>query len=117
MFATMKPYAPPPPPGAQPPPLWGRRGHAESLFEGQVHDLEAEPKTVRIGQFNEPGDFLSYFKTKYGPTIAVYKSLSATPERAEALDTDLLALVGEFSAGNDGAAMDWGYLLVTARRN
>ncbi|WP_026532591.1 class I SAM-dependent methyltransferase [Arthrobacter sp. H41] len=117
MFATMKPYAPPPPPGAQPPPLWGRREHVESLFEGQVHDLEADRKTVRIDRFTEPGDFLSYFKTNYGPTIAVYKSLAATPERVDALDADLLALVAEFSTGNDGTAMDWEYLLVTVRRN
>ncbi|MBG6183079.1 SAM-dependent methyltransferase [Arthrobacter sp. CAN_A214] len=117
MFATMKPYAPPPPPGAQPPPLWGRREHVESLLEGQVHGLEAERRTVRIDRFDEPGDFLSYFKTNYGPTIAVYKSLAATPERAEALDADLLALGKEFSAGNDRAVMDWEYLLVTARRN
>lgn len=30
---------------------------------------------------------------------------------------DLLAHVGSFSAGEDGAAMDWEYHLVTARRD
>lgn len=117
MFATMKPYAPPPPPGAQPPPLWGNQKHVEALFANRVEILRAERRTLRVDRFGSPEDFLHYFKANYGPTIAVYKSLSATPERAKALDGKLRDLVTQFSSGSDDAAMDWEYLLVTARRS
>lgn len=116
MFATMKPYAPPPPPGSQPPPLWGTGGHIEALFAGQVSDLRAERRTLRVDRFSSPAEFLAFFKTNYGPTIAVYKSLTTDPDRAAELDSDLLALVEQFSSEPTGAAMDWEYLLVTARR-
>ncbi|OUM41286.1 class I SAM-dependent methyltransferase [Arthrobacter sedimenti] len=115
MFATLKPYAPPPPPGAQPPPLWGNEAHVESLFGEQVRDLHAERRAVRIDHFERPEDFLGYFKANYGPTIGVYRSLAATPERAAALDAELVSLAAAFSAGTEGA-MDWEYLLVTMHR-
>ncbi len=117
MFATMKPYAPPPPPGAQPPPLWGNEDHVRSLFEGQVTDLRAERRTVRVDRFDSPEEFVDYFKTKYGPTISVYKFIGDNAEKAAALDADLRALVTRFSAGTGSTTVDWEYLLVTAKRN
>lgn len=116
MFAVMKPYAPPPPPGAQPPPLWGRPEHLEELFEGQVHGWELERRMLDIDCFEAPEDFLTYFKTNYGPTIAVYNSLAATPERADALDGELLSLADKFIGATDGH-MEWEYLLATGRRS
>lgn len=116
MFATMKPYAPAPPPGAQPPPLWGKPDHLESLFFGQVGDWQTERRVLHVDRFQDPKDFLSYFKTNYGPTIAVYKSLAATPESADALDEELMSLAADFGFGSD-AGMDWEYLLATGRRS
>ncbi|MDM7989323.1 class I SAM-dependent methyltransferase [Arthrobacter sp. zg-Y877] len=116
MFATMKPYAPPPPPGAQPPPLWGNPEHVESLLAGKVQNFTAARRTLRVDRFETPADFLGFFKTNYGPTIAVYKSLGDSPDRAAALDAELLDLVSRFSSGAGTTAMDWEYLLVTARR-
>ncbi|MQA27784.1 MAG: methyltransferase domain-containing protein, partial [Micromonosporaceae bacterium] len=79
MFATMKPYAPPPPPGAQPPPLWGDPDHVRSLLGDGVTTVVARRQTVRIDHFGTPEAFRDYFKARYGPTIAVYKSIADDP--------------------------------------
>jgi ubiquinone/menaquinone biosynthesis C-methylase UbiE len=115
MFATMKPFAPPPPPGASPAPLWGDEAHVRELFGDRVTHLVAHRHTVRIGRFGRAEDFRRYFKDNYGPTIAVYRSLGADSERIAALDTALDDLARRFGA--DEGAMDWEYLLVTARRD
>lgn len=114
LFATMKPYAPPPPPGAQPPPLWGSEEHVRSLLGAGTSRLDLERRTIRIDAFPGPTDFREFFQTRYGPTIAVYRANAADPERVAALDRDLDALAARYT-GPDGA-MEWEYLLVTARR-
>ncbi|MFC8953531.1 class I SAM-dependent methyltransferase [Streptomyces sp. NPDC057101] len=114
MFATMKPYAPPPPPGAQPPPLWGREEHVRELLGDRVTDVEARRQSIRVDMFSEPEDFREFFKAAYGPTITVYRSIADDPERTAALDAALADLAG--GALRDGA-MEWEYLLLTARRN
>ncbi|MFF5787965.1 class I SAM-dependent methyltransferase [Streptomyces sp. NPDC012693] len=114
MFATMKPYAPPPPPGAQPPPLWGREEHVRELLGDRVTDVEARRQSIRVDMFSEPEDFREFFKAAYGPTITVYRSIADDPERTAALDAALADLAR--GALRDGA-MEWEYLLLTARRN
>jgi ubiquinone/menaquinone biosynthesis C-methylase UbiE len=113
MFATMRPYAPPPPAGAQPPPLWGSEPHVRALLGDRVDGLEATRRTLRVEVFTTGAAFRDYFKRTYGPTIAVYRAIADDPERVEALDQELAALGDRFLA--DGA-MEWEYLLVTARR-
>ena len=113
MFATMKPYAPPPPPGASPAPLWGRADHVRDLFGDQVGDLVARQQTLRVDRFATGAEFRDFFKTNYGPTIAVYRFIADDPAKVEALDADLAALGDRFI--HDGV-MAWEYLLVTARR-
>ena len=114
LFATMKPYAPPPPPGAQPPPLWGDVDHVTALLGDRVTDVHAERRQLRVDRFPEPGAFRDYFKAYYGPTIAVYRSLAAEPERVAALDEALVELARRFDRGSSGTVMDWEYLVVTA---
>ncbi|MET9679690.1 class I SAM-dependent methyltransferase [Streptomyces coeruleorubidus] len=118
MFATMKPYAPPPPPGAQPPPLWGDEDHVRALLGDRVTDVRAERRTVRVDRFETPEAFRDYFKERYGPTITVYKNIDGDPERTAALDRGLadLARDGDLGAGGGGTALEWEYLLLTARR-
>jgi SAM-dependent methyltransferase len=116
MLATMKPYAPPPPPGVRPPPLWGRKEHVRTLFGDGVSDLTAHRQTVRVDRFTRPEDFRDYFKTCYGPTIAVYASIADDPERVDALDRDLVDLARRNDHGTGKTVMDWEYLLLTARK-
>lgn len=113
MFATMKPYAPPPPPGAQPPPLWGSEDYVRELLGDRVEDLELTRQALPVGRFATSSDFREFFKTRYGPTIAVYRANAADPARCAALDRDLDALA-ERSGVADGS-MEWEYLLVTAK--
>jgi ubiquinone/menaquinone biosynthesis C-methylase UbiE len=114
MFATMKPYAPPPPPGAQPPPLWGAESHVTELLGDRVRDLTATRRTLAVDRFATPEDFREFFKTRYGPTIAVYRANAQDPDRVAALDSDLDALAERFGVGQ--GPMEWEYLLVTAVR-
>jgi ubiquinone/menaquinone biosynthesis C-methylase UbiE len=114
MFATMKPYAPAPPPGAQPPPLWGHVDHVRDLLGDRVSDFRARQATLRVDHFGTAEEFRDYFKTHYGPTIAVYRANAEDPERIAALDHDLAELGRRFDLG--GGVMEWEYLLVTARR-
>lgn len=114
MFAAMKPYAPAPPPGAQPPPLWGNPEHVRSLLGDRVTDVVARRQKVRIDNFATGEAFRDYFKACYGPTIVTYRSLADDPDRVAALDRDLAELARRHDLG-DGA-MDWEYLLLTARK-
>lgn len=113
MFATMKPYAPPPPPGAQPPPLWGSEEHVAELLGDRVSDVVAERRTLAVDLFAAPEAFRDYFKSRYGPTIAVYRALADEPERAAELDDALADLVRRF---DQGQGLEWEYLLLTATR-
>lgn len=116
MFGVMRPYAPPPPAGAQPPPLWGREEHVLGLLADGVEDVTAERRTVRVDRFATCEEFRDYFKTNYGPTIAVYRGLSGEPGKAADLDAALVDLARRHDTGSDSLVMDWEYLLLTARR-
>ncbi|MFI8524199.1 class I SAM-dependent methyltransferase [Promicromonospora sukumoe] len=114
MFAAMKPYAPAPPPGAQPPPLWGDEEHVRALFGDRVTDVHAEVRGLPVTRFATGREFREFFKAVYGPTIAVYRNVEGDTARTTELDGALLDLAARFQRV-DGA-MDWEYLLFTARR-
>jgi hypothetical protein len=109
----MKPYAPPPPPGASPAPLWGRADHVRTLLGDRVSDLVARQQNLHVDRFADGAAFRTFMKTTYGPTIAVFRAIADDAEKVAALDADLDALGERFLV--DGA-MEWEYLLVTARR-
>jgi ubiquinone/menaquinone biosynthesis C-methylase UbiE len=116
MFAIMKPFNAPPPAGAQPPPLWGDERHVRELLGHRVADVVAVRQTIAIDRFRSGEEFRDYFKSHYGPTIAVYARIAGDPEQVRALD-DALAELGR-DAGFDGSGrgVEWEYLLLTARR-
>jgi SAM-dependent methyltransferase len=116
LFATMKPYAPPPPPGASPPPLWGREEHVLGLLGDRVTDVITERGTLTVDHFGRPEDFRDYFKARYGPTIAVYRSLAEQPDRVAELDEELAELARRFDRGQGSTVLDWEYLLLTATK-
>ena len=111
-----RPYAPPPPPGAQPPPRWGSEDHVRGLFGDRVTDVHVRRQTVRIDWFRTPEEFRDYFKARYGPTIAVYRSIADDPQRAAALDAELVELARRHDRGVVQTVMEWEYLLITARK-
>ncbi|RFZ04983.1 Demethylmenaquinone methyltransferase [Mycobacterium marinum] len=113
MFTTMKPYLAPPLPGAQPAPLWGTEGHVRELFADRVTDFAVRRGALLVDEFADGASFRDYFKANYGPTIAAYRAIAAEPDRVAALDAELAALGDRYLAGS--SAMEWEYLLVTAR--
>ena len=116
MFRTMKPYAPAPPPGAQPPPLWGDEQHVRGLLGDRVTDVVARRQTITSPVYASPEAWRDWWKTVYGPTIAIYRGLADDPARTAALDHDLAALAARYDRGTGSTVMDWEYLLLTARR-
>ncbi len=112
MFATMKPFNAPLPLGARPAPLWGDESHVRALFGDAVADVTAVRETIRIDRFCDGREFREYFRTHYGPTIAVYNRNADDPDQVAALDAALDAL-GDSALGSDGA-MEWEFLLLTA---
>lgn len=114
MFAVMKPYAPPPAPGATPPPRWGDERHVQDLFSDHVDRFESSRRTLRVDRFDSPRAFVDFFKSYYGPTIAVYGRLVEQQDRAAELDAALVDLAERFGAGR--GPMEWEYLLVEAGR-
>lgn len=115
MFAIMKPFAPPPPPGAQPPPLWGDEAHVRSLLGDRVAELELRREKAVIDRFADAAEFRDFFKSYYGPTVAVYKAIGAQPDRVAQLDRELVELAARHDTGS--GRMEWEYLLVTGRRS
>ena len=116
LFRTMKPYAPPPPPGAQPAPLWGDEDHVRGLLGDGVTDLVAQRQTLAVEQFPTPEAWREYWKTVYGPTIAVYRHIAGDPEEVAALDRDLTDLAVRYDRGTGSTVLDWEYLIITARK-
>lgn len=115
LFKTMKPYAPPLPEGAQPAPLWGDEEHVRELLGDRVTDVAAVRQTVTVDRFDTGEEFRDYFKHHYGPTIAVYNRIADDPGQVQALDTALAGLARSHGLDAPGGAMEWEYLLLTAR--
>jgi SAM-dependent methyltransferase len=118
LFATMKPYAAPPPPGAGAAPLWGSEDHVRKLFGDRVADLQMQRRTVLMDRCATPLEFREYWKSNYGPTIAVYGFNAQNPDRLSALDRDFLAFLEQWNtSGEPGrTAYEAEYLLVTATK-
>ncbi|SPM37774.1 hypothetical protein MRAB57_5623 [Mycobacterium rhizamassiliense] len=114
MFATTKPYVAAPPPGVQPPALWGNADHVRALLGERVTEFTTQRCALRVDRFDDGAMFRDFFKANYGPTIAAYRGIADEPDRIAALDAQLAALGDRYLAGS--SAMEWEYLLVTARK-
>lgn len=116
MFRVMKPFAAPLPEGAEPAPLWGDESHVRELLGDGVDKFEARRQSVTVDHFASPEESRDYFKRNYGPTIAVYHRIADDPDQVRALDEALVELARSHGPGATGHALQWEYLLVTARR-
>jgi SAM-dependent methyltransferase len=114
MFSAMKPFVAAPAPGAQPAPLWGSEPHVSGLLGDRVRDFTAQRRTLRVDRFADGAAFRDFFKANYGPTVAAYRGIAEEPDRVAALDARLAELGDRHLAGT--SAMEWEFLLVTARK-
>jgi hypothetical protein len=112
-FRTMAAHVPPPT-GVRSPMLWGTEAHVRELFGDDVTSFEAGKRTFTF-RFRSPEEFVSFFRTWYGPTLKAFESLDADAQ--EALDRDLVALAGRHDRlGGDAIAIPATYLEVIAGR-
>ena len=100
----------------QPPPLWGDEHYVRSLLGDRVTDVVAVRHHLTTDRFASPEDWRDYWKTVYGPTIALYRAIADEHEKVTALDRELAALAARFDRGTDSTVMDWEYLVLTARK-
>jgi SAM-dependent methyltransferase len=116
LFRTMGPFAPPPPPGAQPPPLWGSEDHVKKLFGDRVDFRTLEREMLDITAFEQPRDYGTHFKERYGPTIAAQGNARKAGREAE-FEQALEEFADEWNRGTpDRARFEQEYLVTVATR-
>jgi SAM-dependent methyltransferase len=112
-FGLFAPYGPPPP-GPLPPVMWGSEEHVRTLFGDRVESLDLVRRAY-TERAPSPLHYRDFFKTTFGPAMAIYASLQ--DDRAAALDRDFLefAVRGNAGAPAGPAEYRYEYLLVVAR--
>jgi ubiquinone/menaquinone biosynthesis C-methylase UbiE len=113
MLAAIRPYRPTVAPGTPPAALWGRGSYALGLLGSGVSETQIQRRTLPVDRFGSPEACHQYFRQNYGPTIDAYRNIGDNAVLAKALDNELVSLAGQYWV--DGL-MEWGYLLVTARK-
>jgi SAM-dependent methyltransferase len=89
-----------PPPGVQPPSLWGVETHLATLFGDQAARIAATPRTFNF-RYRSAAHIGDTFRTGYGP---VHKAFAALPpDRAAALEKDLVELLDSANVARNGA--------------
>ena len=97
-FRTMATHVPPPA-GVRSPMLWGTESHLRDLFGDGIASLDAVERTFTF-RFQAAVEFVSYFRTWYGPTLKAFAALEGSAR--EALELDLVVLSRRFDR-NGGA--------------
>ena len=89
----------PPPPGVASPPLWGTESHLRDLFGEAIESLTCTERTF-VFRFRSAEDFVTFFRTYYGPTLKAFEAVA--PEGAEGLAADLADLASQFAGVSEG---------------
>jgi SAM-dependent methyltransferase len=98
LFKTIGKHLPPPP-GAKPPSLWGTRARLAQLFEPRVTAVTATSRDF-VFRYRSPAHWLEIFRGYYGPVLKTFAALA--PPAQQALESDILALIGRFNRADDG---------------
>ena len=89
----------PPPAGVRSPIQWGTEGRLRELFDGSIAELRVEHRHYAF-RYASPMAFIEYFRTFYGPTMKAFQAVGDAGR--DALERDLLDLVGRFNRAEDG---------------
>jgi ubiquinone/menaquinone biosynthesis C-methylase UbiE len=113
MFKVLGKFVPPPA-GVQPPSLWGTEAHLRTLFGDAAVAVQVTPRHFQF-RYRSAAHFVDVFRTWYGP---VNKAFAAqTPEGAEALAGELVALLDSLNRAGPGSLVVPGeYLEVVVNR-
>jgi hypothetical protein len=90
----------PPPAGVQPPSLWGTEAHLRTLFGNMAAAVQATPRHFAF-RYRSAAHFIDVFRTWYGPVNKAFAAQS--PEKAEALATELAELLNGMNRAGPGA--------------
>ncbi len=102
LFQTVGAHVPPPA-GVPSPMLWGTEGHLHKLFGERIAWLEVAEQTFTF-RFRSAEEFVSFFRTWYGPTLKAFAALEGSAR--DALESDLVALARRFDRlGRDAVAI------------
>jgi SAM-dependent methyltransferase len=113
MFQVMGKHVPPPA-GIRPPSQWGTESRLEELFRGQVDRLQADERQF-VFRYRSAAHFIEVFRAWYGPVQRAFQALP--PDRAQALEGDLAALLEERNVARDGTlAVPGAYLQAVITR-
>jgi len=112
----MSAFAAPPPAGAQSPPLWGNEEHLRGLLGDAVEIGTLHRDVLEITAFTRAREYGEYFRSHYGPTIAVQANARRTDREAE-----FVAALDRFCdewnrGGDDRARFEKEYLVAVGRR-
>jgi ubiquinone/menaquinone biosynthesis C-methylase UbiE len=98
LFKTIGKHMPPPA-GVRSPALWGSRARIAELFEPHATSVKSAQRNF-VFRYRSPEHWLDLFKTYYGPVLKTFAALD--PAKQQALQRDLMALVGTFNRADDG---------------
>jgi ubiquinone/menaquinone biosynthesis C-methylase UbiE len=85
--------------GVKSPALWGTRERIAELFEAHASSIKAAQRTFAF-RYRSPEHWLEVFRTYYGPVLKTFGALA--PAVQSELERDLLSVVAEFNAADDG---------------
>lgn len=89
----------PPPAGLRSPIQWGTEARLRELFGDAIADLRVE-KRHYVFRDRSPEQFVGYWRRFYGPTLKAFETVGDAGR--EALETDIVELIGRFNRADDG---------------
>jgi len=98
LFKVIAKHAPPPA-GLRSPIQWGTEARLRELFDGTIADLRAEKRFYTFRD-RSPGHFIEFWRSFYGPTLKAFEAVGESGR--EALEADMIELIGRFDRAEDG---------------
>jgi ubiquinone/menaquinone biosynthesis C-methylase UbiE len=113
-FRTIGKHVPPPPlPNS--PFRWGTEEGIRELLGDGMAELKSERRSFAF-RYRSAQHFVEYFKGYYGPSLKAFEALDTGGQ--EALERDIIELIGRFNVADDGTAVvPSEYLEVVALRS
>jgi SAM-dependent methyltransferase len=108
-------YSPPPPDGFISPMLWGVEDQVVERFAGAgvpEDRVTCERDTYTFEYDGSPSEFLSLFRSYYGPTMNAYEAAAANG-REEELHAELDSLFNEQNQGGEATSIPATFMRVT----
>ena len=99
LFRMLGKYLPPPA-GAKSPALWGTRERIEDMFGANARTIAHETRSF-VFRYRSAQHFVDVFQTYYGPTHKAFAALDDA--KRQALQSDLVALIGSLNRADDGS--------------